>query len=490
MPLTPPYLPSAFVYRAASQINLLDLGRPADFLAKAVNPPEPQAINNSLEYLRGLRALDPEDDDRLTALGYHLATLPVDPRIGKMMLFGCIFRCVEPVLTIAASMSFKNPFLSPFDKRDEADMVKKGFAVHSSDHLTCLKAYDGWQAAKRGGFRAERGYCFDNFLSRNTLMMISEMRRQFWNLLCDIGFLSKKKTSTLQSDPNEYGDNLHLVKAVVTAGLYPNVLALPKDNWPPKEGAEMKFESRKGSVALHPCSVNFGSTTLDSRYLVYHEMVKTSQVYVRDCSTVSPYILLLFGGQLDVHHQEMLITVDRWLAFNAPPKVAVLVKLLRREMETLLRRKIQDPEHNMARTGSRLVHAISQLLQSDALSMARESSRVRVEQKALAKAAKAGRGRGGRGGRDGRGGRNGHGGNSKRGEERPPESAEASIFVPGHGSYVASQATFSNASVQPSMLMMGASPYVPSVAQDGSEQDDDRRGRRGKGGRGGRRGRR
>ena len=49
---------------------------------------------------------------------------------------------------------------------------------------------------------------------------------------------------------------------------------------------------------------------------------------------------------------------------------------------------------------------------------------------------------------------------------------------------------FSNASVQPSMLMMGASPYVPSVAQDGSEQDDDRRGRRGKGGRGGRRGRR
>ena len=108
--------------------------------------------------------------------------------------------------------------------------------------------------------------------------------------------------------------------------------------------------------------MNFGSTTLDSRYLVCHEMVKTSQVYVRDCSTVSPYILLLFGGQLDVHHQEMLITVDRWLAFNAPPKVAVLVKLLRREMETLLRRRFKILS-NMARTGSRLVHAISQLLQ-------------------------------------------------------------------------------------------------------------------------------
>lgn len=52
----------------------------------------------------------------LTALGFHLATLPVEPRVGKMMLYGAIFGCVEPAITIAAAMSCRNPFVAPFDK--------------------------------------------------------------------------------------------------------------------------------------------------------------------------------------------------------------------------------------------------------------------------------------------------------------------------------------------------------------------------------------
>jgi ATP-dependent RNA helicase DHX36 len=70
---------------------------PGGFLDKAVNPPPKRAVDNSLSYLRGLRALDADDGDKLTALGFHLASLPVDPRLGKMLLFGCIFRCIEPV---------------------------------------------------------------------------------------------------------------------------------------------------------------------------------------------------------------------------------------------------------------------------------------------------------------------------------------------------------------------------------------------------------
>lgn len=50
-------------------------------------------------------------DEKLTPLGYHLACLPVDVRIGKLMLFGAIFRCLDPALTIAASLAFKSPFV-------------------------------------------------------------------------------------------------------------------------------------------------------------------------------------------------------------------------------------------------------------------------------------------------------------------------------------------------------------------------------------------
>lgn len=60
--------------------------------------------------------LDEEEKPVLTALGFHLATLPVEPRVGKMMLYGAIFGCVEAAVTIAAAMSCRNPFVAPFDK--------------------------------------------------------------------------------------------------------------------------------------------------------------------------------------------------------------------------------------------------------------------------------------------------------------------------------------------------------------------------------------
>ena len=53
------------------------------------------------------------------------------------------------------------------------------------------------------------------------------------------------------------------------------------------------------------------------------------------------YSLLLFGGRVEVQHADSTITVDDWLAFQSPPKVAVLIKLLRRRMDELLRHRIQ-----------------------------------------------------------------------------------------------------------------------------------------------------
>lgn len=48
---------------------------------------------------------------------------------------------MDSVLTIAACLSYKSPFVSPFSKRKEADAKKKEFAVSNSDHLTVLSAY-------------------------------------------------------------------------------------------------------------------------------------------------------------------------------------------------------------------------------------------------------------------------------------------------------------------------------------------------------------
>ena len=66
-----------------------------------------------------------DQSEALTALGEHLAVLPIDVRVGKMLLLASIMGCLDPILTIAASMASRSPFVAPLDKRDEADLAKR-----------------------------------------------------------------------------------------------------------------------------------------------------------------------------------------------------------------------------------------------------------------------------------------------------------------------------------------------------------------------------
>ena len=54
-----------------------------------------------------------DSDENLLPLGVHLARMPVDPHTGKMILFGAMFCCLDPILTVAASLSFKDAFVIP-----------------------------------------------------------------------------------------------------------------------------------------------------------------------------------------------------------------------------------------------------------------------------------------------------------------------------------------------------------------------------------------
>lgn len=83
-----------------------------EVLQKLIEPPELQNITNSLARLRGVGALD--ENEALTPLGYHLASLPVDVRIGKLLILGSVFKCLDSALTIAACLSYKSPFVAPF----------------------------------------------------------------------------------------------------------------------------------------------------------------------------------------------------------------------------------------------------------------------------------------------------------------------------------------------------------------------------------------
>ncbi|XP_033733730.1 putative ATP-dependent RNA helicase DHX57 isoform X2 [Pecten maximus] len=284
-----------------------------EVLEQLPEPPEKESILAAIRRLQDLGALD--EHDELTPLGYHLGSLPVDVRVGKLMLFGAIFRCLDPALTIAASLSFKSPFVTPFDKKDEATKKKVEFATGNSDHLTMVKAYQGWIDARKKSQYAEYNYCHDNFLSHRSLEMLASMKRQFVELLSDIGFLKEgisqgdiERTGQRGSDgvyditgpeANINSSNWKIVAAILVGALYPNVVQVltPEAKFSmssmgaiPKlpRADELRFKTKSdGYIHIHPSSVNFQVNHYESPYLVYHEKVKTSRIYVRDCTMVS-----------------------------------------------------------------------------------------------------------------------------------------------------------------------------------------------------------
>ena len=71
------------------------------------------------------------------------------------------------------------------------------------------------------------------------------------------------------------------------------------------------FDREKGRVFVHPASVNFGIGKFDSGWLVYTEVVETSKVFVRECSMVPIYAMLLFGGELEVNRKMSVVTLEQ-----------------------------------------------------------------------------------------------------------------------------------------------------------------------------------
>ncbi|KFQ29672.1 Putative ATP-dependent RNA helicase DHX57, partial [Mesitornis unicolor] len=364
-------------------------------LSRLIEPPRTESLRASKLRLQDLGALTP--DEKLTPLGYHLASLPVDVRIGKLMLFGTIFRCLDPALTIAASLAFKSPFVSPWDKREEANKKKLEFAVGNSDYLALLQAYKGWCLSIKEGSQASYNYCRENFLSGRVLQEIASLKRQFTELLSDIGFVKEglrardieKRWSqggdgvldATGEEANSNAENIKLISAMLCAALYPNVVQVKKPEgkyqktsagtvkMQPK-AEELKFVTKTdGYVHIHPSSVNYQTRHFESPYLVYHEKIKTSRVFIRDCSMVSVYpLVLLGGGQVHIQLQkgEFVISLDDgWIRFVAAShQVAELVKELRCELDQLLQDKIKNPSMDlcMCPRGSRIIGMIVKLV--------------------------------------------------------------------------------------------------------------------------------
>ncbi|XP_048115602.1 ATP-dependent RNA helicase DHX29 [Alosa alosa] len=342
-----------------------EYGSPEDFLSRALDAPQQQSVCNAVSLLRKIGACHPEQH-MLTPLGHHLAALPVNVKIGKMLIFGAILGCLEPIATIAAAITEKSPFATPMGRKEEANLAKATLAVANSDHLTMYKAYLGWKNACSEGTRAGMAYCRKHFLNHTALITIEDVKQELTRMVEQAGFSRSSKSRGGRPQDKSEGPlsrkEVSLLNAVLTAGLYDSVgRILYTPSVDVEDRVACSAETPQGKALVHPSSVNRNLQT--HGWLLYQEKVKYSKVFLRDTTLISPFPMLLFGGDITVQHRERLISVDSWIHFQAPVRIGVIFKHLRCLIDSLLEKKLQNPKMNLE--DEKTIHIITELIKSE-----------------------------------------------------------------------------------------------------------------------------
>ncbi|KAM6948718.1 ATP-dependent RNA helicase DHX30 [Aplochiton taeniatus] len=268
-----------------------------DFLSLVLDSPEPDAVRDAVRNLQEIGVLD--KTEALTPLGERVACMSCDPRLGKVLVLGALFRCVLPLLSVAACLT-RDPFYNSMENRALVCKAKQRLSGSShSDYLAFSRAVEGWRTVQREGDREDRqDYLGAHILSGASLRFINGLISQFSENLFEAQVVSRSTESQRSGSLyNQHSDQDELLKAVLLAGLYPNLIQVKK-GMITKEGRfrpnGLGYRTQSGPVHLHRATVNRGVSDLPSRWLTFFSAVKSNDnVFIRDSSAVHPLALLL-----------------------------------------------------------------------------------------------------------------------------------------------------------------------------------------------------
>ena len=268
----------------------------AAFLAGALDAPDASAVGEALSTLARLGALcdgDPRTAP-LTPLGRNLALLPLDLRLGKMLIFGSIFDCLDPILTICAALSTKSIFVVPPEQRDESKAARLRFNTGNSDLLTDLTALHA-AFEMRDEPNKMRRFCEDNYISYGAVREITSLRTDYISALRSAGYSVESQPTPNVASSRAASDNL--LKAIIYAGTGKAVRTkLPDAKYESTisgtsqidhEAKQVRFFDDDGRVFIHPASILFGEPKLKNGYITYFNKSVTSKPFLRDATEVS-----------------------------------------------------------------------------------------------------------------------------------------------------------------------------------------------------------
>lgn len=240
-----------------------------------VDPPRHAAVEDGYRTLFELGAID--ENRELTDVGRTLSKLPVDPRIGRMILAADDEGALRDVLPIAAALEIQDPRERPREKSEAADLKHERFLDENSDFLSYLKLWDFWQDLKEKTTRSQlRKACRENFLSFNRMREWSDIYVQLLQMLRGLNLRMGPRK-------NDY-DAIH--RAILTGLLF---------------GVAQKSEN--GSNYLATNSSRFliwpgSGLKKKPAWVVGAERLETSRAFLRTVAKISPAWIEELGERL------------------------------------------------------------------------------------------------------------------------------------------------------------------------------------------------
>ncbi|XP_018582855.2 ATP-dependent RNA helicase TDRD9 [Scleropages formosus] len=215
------------------RLKLLDMGDPRTLLSTALSPPKLGDIEKTILQLKELGAMSHIQEDQgqnrfdgeLTFLGRVLAHLPVDLHLGKMIVLGHVFGCLEECLIIAASMSLKSYFVLSSVQRLAGYRSKLAFTDGvPSDFIAFVNAFKAWHITKsKGEFRNaadELKWGKENCIQIKRIREVAELLEDLKQRVSQLNMHVREKP-----DPGDY-ESLHkqrfILQIVIAGAFYPN----------------------------------------------------------------------------------------------------------------------------------------------------------------------------------------------------------------------------------------------------------------------------
>ncbi|KAJ1345206.1 hypothetical protein BSLG_000720 [Batrachochytrium salamandrivorans] len=357
-------------------------------------PPPETRVQRSLDLLNMVKALD--NNENLTRLGRLLANLPLDVRLGKMLLFALFFNCLEPVLTICAVLSLgKSPFLSPIGQKGQASEVHDAFRRANSDLLSYAYVFDRWLSIVQKSKRSvdAKQFCDTFFLSSQNLEYIRSTREQLRRSLISLGFSSAvtqeletmarngdsanlresvRSYATPLLSKNQTGsitDTERLVQAIFSAALYPNILVLdaPANMHEKKQLQLLHIPGKTNNVSIHRASMIPRNALVGPGWYTYHAIkveaarsgTTTSQkATVLDINETLGIAVVLFCGKMaNLQPRIGALNIDKGhVIIKCPPRTCTGLMALRKMLDESFDSFLKEPSQGIT---ERALQAIS-----------------------------------------------------------------------------------------------------------------------------------